>query len=48
MFDPDLCRMNWPWLHGKVPRKWHQEEHPLEGPEEQSAAGGGTPDGEGE
>jgi cytochrome b subunit of formate dehydrogenase len=30
MFDPDVYPMNWAWLDGKVPRKWHEEEHPLE------------------
>jgi hypothetical protein len=22
--------MNWAWLDGKVSKKWHDEEHPLE------------------
>ena len=30
MFDPDVYPMNWAWLDGKVPRKWHEQEHPLE------------------
>ncbi len=30
MFDPDVYPMNWAWLDGKVPRKLHEEEHPLE------------------
>jgi len=31
MFDPDVYPMNWAWLDGKVSKKWHEEEHPLEG-----------------
>ena len=30
MFDPDVYPMNFAWLDGKVARKWHEEEHPLE------------------
>jgi cytochrome b subunit of formate dehydrogenase len=30
MFDPDVYPMNWAWLDGKVPKKLHDEEHPLE------------------
>jgi cytochrome b subunit of formate dehydrogenase len=30
MFDPDVYPMNWAWLDGKVSKKWHDEEHPLE------------------
>jgi cytochrome b subunit of formate dehydrogenase len=30
MFDPDVYPMNGAWLDGKVPRKWHDEEHPLD------------------
>jgi cytochrome b subunit of formate dehydrogenase len=30
MFDPDVYPMNWAWLDGKVPKKHHQDEHPLE------------------
>lgn len=30
MFDPDVYPMNWAWFDGRVPRKWHDEEHPLE------------------
>ena len=37
MFDPDVYPMNWAWLDGKVPKKWHEEEHPLE--EEHPPAG---------
>ena len=27
MFDPDVYPMNFAWLNGKVPKKWHEEEH---------------------
>jgi cytochrome b subunit of formate dehydrogenase len=37
MFDPDVYPMNWAWLDGKVSKKWHEEEHPLE--EEETEAG---------
>ncbi len=30
MFDPDVYPMNWAWLDGKVPKKHHEDEHPLE------------------
>ena len=30
MFDPDVYPMNGAWIDGLVPRKWHEEEHPLE------------------
>jgi len=30
MFDPDVYPMNWAWLDGKVPKKLHEEEHPLD------------------
>jgi formate dehydrogenase gamma subunit len=30
MFDPDVYPMNSAWLDGKVPKKWYQEEHPLD------------------
>ncbi|MEN9974299.1 MAG: hypothetical protein RLZZ282_305 [Verrucomicrobiota bacterium] len=30
MFDPDVYPMNWAWLDGKVPKKLHDEDHPLE------------------
>jgi cytochrome b subunit of formate dehydrogenase len=30
MFDPDVYPMNSAWLDGKVPKKWHDEEHPLD------------------
>jgi len=38
MFDPDVYPMNWAWLDGKVPRKLHAEEHPLEDEEEENKA----------
>ena len=38
MFDPDVYPMNWAWLDGKVPKKWHAEEHPLEDEEEEKKA----------
>ncbi len=30
MFDPDVYPMNWAWWDGKIPKKIHDEEHPLE------------------
>ncbi len=30
LFDPDVYPMNGAWLDGKVPKKWHEEEHPLD------------------
>jgi len=36
MFDPDVYPMNFAWLDGKVSKRWHHEEHPLE--EEGTAA----------
>jgi len=30
MFDPDVYPMNWAWWDGKIPKKLHDEEHPLE------------------
>ncbi len=30
MFDPDVYPMNFAWFTGRVPKKWHEEEHPLE------------------
>ncbi|MCF7673978.1 MAG: cytochrome b/b6 domain-containing protein [Akkermansiaceae bacterium] len=30
MFDPDVYPMNFAWLSGRVPKKWHHEEHPLD------------------
>ena len=41
MFDPDVYPMNWAWLDGKVSKKWHEEEHPLE---EETEAGDESPD----
>jgi cytochrome b subunit of formate dehydrogenase len=29
MFDPDVYPMNFAWLNGRVPKKWHHEEHEL-------------------
>jgi len=29
MFDPDVYPMNFAWLNGRVPKKWHHEEHAL-------------------
>ncbi|MBN8457150.1 MAG: cytochrome b/b6 domain-containing protein [Verrucomicrobia bacterium] len=44
MFDPDVYPMNFAWLSGKVPKKWHEEEHPLEDEAECGKAdGGGNP-----
>lgn len=37
MFDPDVYPMNSAWLDGKVPKKWHDEEHPLENQEPDDA-----------
>lgn len=41
MFDPDIYPMNWAWLDGKVPKKWHEEEHPLESEGEETKSGHG-------
>jgi hypothetical protein len=30
IFDPDVYPMNWAWLDGKVSKKLHREEHPLD------------------
>lgn len=30
MFDPDIYPMNFAWWDGRVSKKWHEEEHPLE------------------
>ena len=30
MFDPDVYPMNFAWWDGRVSKKWHEEEHPLE------------------
>ena len=38
MFDPVVYPMNFAWLDGKVAKKWHEEEHPLEALEAQEAA----------
>lgn len=29
MFDPDVYPMNFAWLNGRVPKKWHEHEHAL-------------------
>jgi len=29
IFDPDVYPLNWAFLTGKVPKHWHEEEHPL-------------------
>jgi formate dehydrogenase gamma subunit len=29
IFDPDVYPVNWACINGKVPRKWHEAEHPL-------------------
>lgn len=49
MFDPDVYPMNFAWLNGRVPKKWHDAEHPLDVPAAAGAAespasqGGGKP-----
>ena len=30
MFDPDVYPMNWAWLDGRMSKKLHKEDHPLE------------------
>jgi hypothetical protein len=30
IFDPDTAPMNWAWWDGKVSRRWHHHEHPLD------------------
>lgn len=31
MFDPDIYPMNFAWINGRVPKKWHHDEHENEG-----------------
>jgi cytochrome b subunit of formate dehydrogenase len=30
MFDPDIYPMNFAWWDGRVSKKWHEEEHPMD------------------